>query len=336
MQKRRLGRTNLGVSAIGFGGIPIQKVGEKEAVYIVQTAIGLGINFFDTSNDSTYGDSELKIGRGVANHRDKVVIATKTKRLQYNDVQASIENSLRRMGTDFIDVYMFHNVKNISHLSKDGAIDAVLRAQEQGKIRFIGMSSHDDHIIEAAINHGLFDVVEYIFNPVRQSHDVVRLAQANDIGFVAMKPLAGGNILRADLSLRWILEHPISSAIPGVSSMEELQRNASVGRDYMPLDTGEQRELESIVVNLKGQICLACGYCLPCRDGIQIPTILYLYNYATKMGLDQQALARFKNEVKVNPADCTKCGECEPKCPEGIAIRDRLKIASDYFRENQI
>lgn len=334
MQMRKLGRTNIKVSAIGFGGIPIQRVEESEAIRIIKRAVDLGINFFDTSNDVTYGDSESKIGRAIHDNRENLVIATKTKKKTAEGVTASINSSLSRLKTDYIDLYMFHNVNNLADIESPSIVEVIQKDLASGKIRFLGISSHKWEVIDKAIKSGIYDVVEYIFNPVkRRATYLIEEANKRDIGFIAMKPLAGGNILRADLSLRWILGYSVSTAIPGSETMEHLKQNASVGNKYKPLSETEMMELRKDTKNLEGILCLSCGYCMPCEQKVQVPTILYLYNYATKMGMKEQALARFRREVKVNPYFCTDCGDCETRCPEEVLVRERLKIAADYFRE---
>jgi uncharacterized protein len=163
MQTARLGKTDLIVSEIGFGGIPIVPVGKDEAISVVRHCFEIGINFFDTAH--MYHDSEEKIGAALMPVRDDVILATKTTERSAAAATAQIERSLQRLQTDRIDLYQLHNVSNEDALEKvlapDGAYAAAQKACREGKVRCIGISSHNMAVAAKALKTGLFQTLQF-------------------------------------------------------------------------------------------------------------------------------------------------------------------------------
>jgi len=280
MEYRRLGKTDLKVSVIGFGGIPVQRIDTTSAERVVERAVELGINFFDTAR--AYTDSEEKLGVALKAHRDQVIIATKSMARDKKSMAEDIDKSLRTMGVDYIDLYQMHNVKDKGTLEQvlgvNGALAALIEAKEKGRIRHIGVTGHIKGILLEILKTGEIETVQFPFNPVETdgAKDVIDLAGKMDAGIIVMKPLAGGALTNAKLSLQYILEHPVSVAIPGMDSLEQVEENAAVGNDLKPLTDQEREELDQIVGKLGTSFCRRCEYCLPCQQGIDIPSVFLL------------------------------------------------------------
>lgn len=331
MKYRRLGRTNLQVSVIGFGGIPIQRVDDFNAEKVVNRAIEMGINFFDTARG--YTDSEEKLGAVLKKHRDQVIIATKSMARDKKKMAADIEKSLKIMGVDYIDLYQIHNIKDNGALEQvmgaGGALAALKEAKEKGKIGHIGVTGHIKDVLARILPTGEMETVQFPFNPVETdgARKLFELAKQMDIGVIVMKPMAGGALTNAKLALRFILEHPVSVAIPGMDAPEQVEENAAVGNDPRLLSETEREELAGVVAGLGARFCRRCEYCLPCRQGIDIPSVFLFDGYYTRYDLKDWAQDRYR-AMNVKPDDCLECGECEERCPYNLPIRKMLKEAA--------
>jgi len=356
MQKRRLGRTNLQVSIVGFGGIPIIQASVDEAVKILRRAYDLGINYFDTAR--AYGNSEEKLGLALAKVRDKVVITTKThQRTREDAARAGLKQSLRNLRTDRIDIVMLHGIDDEKTLEqamgKEGSLSALKEARSQGKLDFIGLSGHRPLVLAKAIRTGEFDAILVPFNIINReaSEELFFIAKELDIGVVVMKPFGGANLsfaardlwaervpekaeftrilgegnVKTERCLRYVLAHDVHTMAPGFSSLEEVESAAKVGNEFTGLTEDEKAafkfgKLPSV------PFCRECGLCLPCPDGLNIPMILGLDKYYSFFGIEKwsrEVYERFSTRVD----SCSKCGRCEPKCPYKLPIIEMLNQA---------
>ncbi len=327
---RRLGKTELQVSVIVFGGIPIQRIDVSSVEKVVNHAVELGINFFDTARN--YFDSEEKLGVALKKHRDQVIIATKSMARDKKGMAEDIEKSLMTMGVDYIDLYQLHNVKDKDALEQvlaaDGALTAFKEAKEKGKIKHIGVTGHIKDILLEIMQTGEVETVQFPFSPVEVSGagKLFELAEKMDTGVIAMKPMAGGALTNAKLTLGFILENPVTVAIPGMDSVEQVEENAAVGNTLRPLAELEREELARLVAKLGTRFCRRCEYCLPCQQGIDIPSVFLFDGYYTRYDLKDWAKERYQ-AMDVKPDDCLECGECEERCPYNLPIREMLKEA---------
>ena len=329
MQYRTLGRSGLKVSIIGFGGLPIQRVSFDKAKDIVNKALDLGINFFDTARG--YTDSESKLGQVLAARRSEAVIATKsmarTKELMAEDIQIS----LQQLGVDYIDLYQFHNVKTKEELdqilSAGGALEALTEAKKKGIVKHIGITSHIPAVLKEAIKAAEIETIQFPFNAVEAANgeELLALAESANTGVIVMKPLAGGAIRQADLALRFILAYPVSSIIPGMDSIEQVAANAEIGDGIRPLTEEEMSALKKETDQLGTTFCRRCEYCQPCPQNINIPLIFLLEGYYTRYNLKDWAKNRYQDIVGAD--QCVECGACEEKCPYDLPIRQMLKDA---------
>jgi predicted aldo/keto reductase-like oxidoreductase len=336
MKKRILGRTGLKVSVIGLGGIPLQRISAGKAKEVINKCHELGINFIDTARGYTV--SEELIGNAIKDDRDKWIIATKSTARDYEGMKKDIQISLRNLQTDYIDLYQLHLVKNKETYDKimadDGAFKALVEAKEDGKIGHIGITSHSADILEEVIETGKFETIQFPYNPVENLGErLFKRAKELNIGVIAMKPIAGGAIERGELSLKYILSNNnITTAIPGMCSIEEVEKNAQVGRSSFTLTGEEESEIKRIIDELGTEFCRRCGYCGPCPEGIDIPTQFIFEGYYTRYGLQDWAKKRYDSLDK-RAEDCKKCGACEPKCPYNLPIRKMLeRVAKNLGR----
>jgi aryl-alcohol dehydrogenase-like predicted oxidoreductase len=161
LEKILLGKTGLDVSRVAMGGIPIQRPSLEEAVKIINRALDLGVNLIDTSIG--YGDSEVIIGKGIKGRRDEVLIATKGSWRNKETSLAHIDYSLQRLGTDYIDLWQMHNIKDLDSLnqviSDGGSLDAAHQAFDEGKIDHIGFSTHNLEVAVKGVESGFFETI---------------------------------------------------------------------------------------------------------------------------------------------------------------------------------
>jgi len=331
MEYRILGKTGLNISVVGFGGIPIQRVSSSEADAIVSRALDLGINFFDTARG--YTDSEEKLGATLKARRKEAVVATKSMARTRAAMAADIKKSLETMGLDYIDLYQMHNVKSKKELdrvlSPDGALAALMEAKKEGLVRHIGVTGHIKDFLVETLRVEEIETIQFPFNAVETVGVPALLEQAGEkgTGVIVMKPLAGGALRNGNLALRYILEHTVTTVIPGMDSLEQMEENAGVGSDPRPLSAAERKTLEEEVEKLGGAFCRRCEYCKPCSQRIDIPTVFLLDGYYTRYNLQDWARDRYQG-LKAKVDACIDCGECEEKCPYNLPIRRMLAEAA--------
>ncbi len=332
MQLRKLGRTELMVSCIGFGGVPLWGLSEEQAGRVLNTALDRGVNFIDTARG--YRDSEQLIGMSISQRRNEFYLATKTKARKEKYIQEEFEASLEHLRTNVIDLYQIHYINTFSELddvlSKRGALSVLKRIRESGKIRFIGITGHNIDVISDAAKTGEFDTVQGAFSYIEKDQrmiDLIHHCSRNNIGFIVQKPLAGGAIFRASAALKWILQYPVSTVIPGMPSVEHVIEDTGVGDVEFSLSAAELDELDGIVSRLDKYFCRRCYYCQPaCPEKIRIGTILEFFGKAKYPENLEQARLWYSGQ-KINSLNCTECGLCLADCPYELPIVEMLKEA---------
>ena len=328
MEYRKLGQTELLVSVLGFGGIPIQKVNNSEAKRIIQTAIDNGINFFDTARG--YTDSETKLVSAFIGQRDRVIIATKTMARDKAAMLRDIETSLTNLNTDYIDLYQLHNVKTEGDLARvlgpNGALEALEEAQQAGKIRYIGITGHNAQTVSKALDEYDFKTLQFPTNFLEEmgERELFPKARAKGMGTIVMKPLAGGAFKRPDLALRFLLGEKYTSLIPGMDSTEQVLSNIAAVKESKPLTDAEMTVLEDEAKELGEEFCRRCEYCKPCPQNLDIPTFFIVHSYFQRYGLPDWAKDRY-NTFNPKATECIECGICETRCPYNLPIRKMLK-----------
>lgn len=329
------------VSELGFGGIPIIRLGFENAVEVVSLCLEMGITFFDTAN--VYGDSERKIGQALESVRDTVTLATKTLARDADTAADHVSYSLENLKTDCIDLYQLHNVAKEEDLetvlAPGGAYEALAVARADGKIRFIGFSSHNISTAIKACRTGRFDTLQFPFNFVEHdpADELFKVAEEMDMGIIAMKPLGGGLLGRADLCFRFLQQYPNVVPIPGIQSREELEEIVQLYRSPAPLSKSDLEEIEKIRSELGTKFCHRCEYCMPCEQGVEIPRVLGFSSFARRLA--PMAAIGMADGAMTSVENCIECNECAEKCPYELAISDLLKeslaLYSDFVKRHQ-
>ncbi len=345
--KRRLGKTDLMVSIIGFGAIKLPLIDKDTSSAILNRALDLGINFVDTARG--YGDSEEKIGLAISDRRNEFYISTKSTARTYEEMKRDIEISLKNLKTDYIDLYLCHNLRYPEDYDRvmgpDGALRALKEAKEEGVIGHIGFSCHRFHeTMERGIKSGEFEVIMVSYNILNDElveESILPLAKEMDVGVIAMKPLAGGFLaspppeltekikipINVETALRFILSNDaVTTAIPGMMRIEEVEENACIGENFTEMSKDEMKALREAIESLIREFCRGCGYCQPCPQGIRIPIILRQLAYYKYYGLKEWARGRYKM-VEVKADSCIECRQCVEKCPYGLNVPEMLKEA---------
>ncbi|MBN1884269.1 MAG: aldo/keto reductase [Candidatus Krumholzibacteriota bacterium] len=331
MKTRRLGRTDIDAAVVGFGGIPIQGLSADEAETVLLRALDRGVNFFDTARG--YTDSEEKMGRALAPHRDRIFLSTKAMSRTAEAMRGELETSLRRLRTDMIDLYQLHAVGSLevleTVLGPGGALETLERAREEGKIRWIGVTGHSRPVLLEAVETDRFDTVQLPFNPIETewSEDVLPAAAARRVGTIGMKPVAGGALRNVAASLRFILSGGIDVAIPGMDAVEQVDENCAAADPLLEPNEEELAALADERALWGEKFCRRCGYCMPCPNELNIPFLLLIEAYYVRYGLTDWALARLAGLEK-RYADCTGCGACVEKCPYLLPIPELMERAA--------
>ena len=333
MEYKTLGKTGLTISKLGFGGIPIQRVDATSTKQLFRRMVDLGINYVDSARGYTV--SESFIGEAIEGMRDKFVLATKSMATTKEAMAADIETSLHNFRTDYIDLYQVHNPSAAALetiLAPGGALEALLEAKEAGKIGHIGLTTHTTPLFEKALTLDWVETIMFPYNLVEtQGEDLMRKCTEKNIGFIVMKPLAGGAIEDPNLALRFICQNPdVTVVIPGMFDLKEIDMNLAAVENTTPLTTEELEKIEEIRKQLGNNFCRRCNYCQPCSANINISGIFILQGYLDRYGLGDWAKARY-DAMPVKANACINCGACETRCPYQLPIRNMLKEASEKF-----
>lgn len=335
MEYTELGKTGLKISKMGFGGIPIQKVDEKATKQLMHKLVEEGINYIDTAKGYTV--SEAYLGYGLEGIRDKFVLATKSMSRTKEAMAKDIDTSLEALRTDYIDLYQVHN-PNLEQLKQvmapGGALEALQEAKEKGKIGHIGITLHSIELFEMALEYDWVETIMFPFNIVEnQGIECIQKCKEKNIGFIAMKPLAGGAIEDATLAMRYIrASELVDVVIPGMAEIKEIEQNVQAFNNPDPLSEEEMEQMEMIRKQLGNQFCRRCNYCAPCTVGINIPGVFLFAGYLERYDLEDWARSRYAN-VPVKASACIECGACETRCPYQLPIREMLKKAAQAFGE---
>lgn len=335
MEYVRLGKTELTVSKVGFGGIPIQRINAEKSVELIDALIEQGINYIDTARGYTV--SEELIGNAIVGKRDKFIIATKSMARSAEAMAKDIEISLTNLKVDYIDLYQVHNpsMEQLDTvIAPGGALESLIQAKKEGKIHHIGLTAHSLEVFKRALELDWVETIMFPYNIVEnQCENLLDKCSEKDIGFIAMKPMAGGAIENAEVALRYIANNPkVTIAIPGMYSPSEVKMNATAGQDNSPLTEDELSVIQKIRDELSGNFCRRCNYCAPCSVGISIPNVFLFAGYLERYGLEDWAKGRYAT-LPVKASACIECGECEKRCPYNLPIRQMLKKCVEEFGE---
>ena len=335
MEYRELGKSGLKISVLGFGGIPIQRIDAAGTKVLMEQLVEAGVNYIDTARGYTVSESYL--GEALEGIRDKFILATKSMARTAEAMAADIDISLSNLRTDYIDLYQVHN-PTLAQLEQvcapGGALEALFAARNAGKIGHIGVTAHSTEVFEKALELDWVETIMFPYNIVEsQGEALIRKCAEKNIGFIVMKPLAGGAIEDATLAIRYICANPnISVVIPGMADPKELEQNLAAVCDTAPLSPAELEKIDQIRKELGTNFCRRCNYCAPCAAGISIPNVFLFDGYFSRYGLAEWAKGRYSAMPK-KASDCIGCGVCETRCPYNLPIRQMMKQAAEKFGE---
>lgn len=334
MQRMILGMTGLDVLRVGFGGIPIQRVSEEQALTTVRHAVQAGVEFIDTSR--MYTNSEHRIGLALKGIQQKVVLATKSVNRTADGIRADLEVSRRELQRECIDLYQCHFVNDAKTyeqvIGPGGALEGLRRAKQDGLIRHIGLTSHSLDLLDRVLDDGLFETIMVCFGILepRALDKIIPKALAKNIGVIAMKSFSGGVIEKSNLAMKFGLSQPQVLLIPGVETPELFDENWRHFCENQPLTPGELSEIEALQREYAHTFCRRCDYCLPCPQKIYIQTIMGVRQLVKRMGA-----ATFRSSPFVAGIDvartCTGCGQCVKRCPYQLPIPDLIRENVAWF-----
>jgi len=341
--KRKLGRTECEASILSLGGIPITGTDDDISDRIINEVLDSGINLLETSHAYGKGKSETKFGRILKHRRSECFVHSRALVKTREEMEKDIDESLRCLQTDFIDIYGIHDINWEGGRHEgffDEQIEVLNKARDKGKIRFLAVSGHRKDDLITAIKTNLFDVVMVAVNPLDLdiANAVLPVARELDMGSIAMKPFAGGLFTeRPDISLRYALAQDLTTVSVGVKSMEEIEQNLQIAREFQPLTDGENEKLLSeaaeVLRSLGKHVCRQCGYCLRddgCAQNIDIPRIFELERQAKRYFAPVRAKSEYAG-LPVKADTCTECAVCETRCPYKLPIHQRLKEIHQFL-----
>ena len=339
LEYRTLGKTGLKVTAVSMG---VMNCSEPA---VLQRAFDLGINFYDTADCYMRGRNEEMVGKVFEGKREKVLIQTKVHAHDEKKMRASVERSLRRLKTDYIDILVWHGLHSPEEVSDTGLFEFMVKMKKEGKARFTGFSAHSHmaNLLREAAKLNFHDValVSYNFTHSKDLREAVALAAKSGIGIVAMKTQAGGykkqrmgGLSPHQAALKYVLmDQNISMAIPGVTTIEQIGECAAVmGASFSKKNLDELKEYQSF---LQGRICTMCGGCtgecpyeVPHSDLLRL--VMYHDGYENG-GLIKEVLE--KTEPFQNIEHCSECSSCSVICRRGLDIQAQIKrIQNSEFR----
>lgn len=332
MRTVTLGNTGITVNKNGFGALPIQRISEEKAVYLLQKAYAHGINFYDTAR--FYTDSEEKIGAAFEGMRDKIYIASKTMTTKVDEFWEQLETTLKNLRTDYLDIYQFHNPAFCPKPGDGtGLYEAMLEAKEQGKIRHIGITNHRLAVAEEAIESGLYETLQFPFSYLSSEKELalVEKCKKAGMGFIAMKALAGGLINNSKAAYAFMLQHDTVLPIWGIQRERELDEFLSY-QENEPVIEEVQPIIEADLKELQGEFCRGCGYCMPCPVGIEINNCARMSLMIRRAPSEAQLTEEMQVKMK-KIEECLHCGKCAAKCPFGLDTPTLLEKNYQDYKE---
>ena len=333
MEYRELGKTGLKISRLGFGGIPIQRIDAEGTRVLMHRLKDAGVNYIDTARGYTV--SEEYLGYALEGIRGHFVLATKSMARDKAGMAADVETSLKNLRTGYIEIYQIHNptMDQLEQVTAPGgALEALKEAKAAGKIGHIGLTAHSLEVFRKALELDWVETIMFPYNIVEtQGEKLIQACADKGIGFIGMKPLAGGAIEDATLALRYVCANEsVTVVIPGMAEPKELEQNIAAVTDTSSITPEEKAAFQEVRSQLGTNFCRRCNYCQPCTAGINISGCFLFDGYLQRYGLGDWAKGRY-NAMPKHAGDCIGCGACEQRCPYNLPIRDMLKQVAVRF-----
>lgn len=347
------------------------KINEPKAIELIRYAIDNGVNYIDTAYPYHKGMSEITTGKALKDgYREKVKLATKLPAWlinTYEDFDKYLNEQLEKLQTDHIDCYLLHalNKRTWGKIRDLGVVKFIEGALKDGRIKQIGFSFHDElNLFKEIVDYYDWDFCQIQYNYMDENYQAglegLNYAAARGMAVIIMEPLRGGKLVKnppkdvldlwnsadvkrtpASWALTWILNKPeVTLLLSGMGKMEEITENLKICSDARP-NTLTEAELKLVDAVKEKYIsftkvgCTACGYCMPCPAGVNIPSNFNLYNEAFKyndVGASKFAYERFMpDDAKANV--CVDCGQCEEACPQNLPIREHLKSVHELLKK---
>jgi hypothetical protein len=336
LEYRTLGRTGLKVIGVGMG------VMNCSDPAVLHRAFDLGINFYDTAPSYMRGTNEEMVGKAFQGKREKVFIQTKVHAHDEKKMRASVERSLRRLKTDYIDILVWHGLHSTEEVSDTGLFEFMVKMKKEGKARFTGFSAHSNmaSLLKEAAKSNFHDValVSYNFTHSKKLKEAVALAAQSRIGIVAMKTQAGGykkekmgSLSPHQAALKYVLlDQNVSMAVPGVTTIEQIEECAAVmGTSFSKKNLNELKQYQSF---LQGRICTMCGGCTgECPYGIPHHDLLRLVMY--RDGYENDSLLRESLQIitRQDIQRCSECPSCSVICRRGLDVKTQMELIQQLF-----
>ncbi len=360
MQYRPLGKTGLQVSALAMGCMRLPADNPELAAQVVDQAIAMGINYFETTRFYIGGKCQHLTAGGLKGRSRGLIVSGKAgvgPDTTADSYREEIELQMNILGVDYLEFFQvgwFSWEKLPLLTKKGGALEALDKARSEGIIGHIGFTGHDSpgNFIKL-IETGIFDSFTVVYNLLDRSYaPAIKRAGELGVGVVAMCPVGGGMLAEpvkklqelipggaattAAAALKFVLSNPnVSCACSGMNTLEMLRENVQTVESFQGLTESDLEKMEKILDELAylgEKFCTACRYCMDCPQGVDIPGNFRAMAYANVYGLKDWARNWYhsKDESKRASA-CIRCGECEPKCPNKLPIMDQLAEVAEML-----
>ena len=320
-----LGSTGITVPQNAFGALPIQRISADESTKLLRRAFEGGMRFFDTAR--AYSDSEEKMGLALADLRDQIYIATKTMAKTPAEFWEQLETSLRNLKTDYVDIYQFHCMETVWRPGDgSGMYECMLEAREQGKVRHIGATAHKLEVAFEIVESGLYETLQYPFSYLAspREHELVELCRQRNVGFIAMKGLAGGLLTNSRAIMAYMAQYPNVLPIWGIQRASELEEWLAYMDDTPSMDEETAAFIKAEQAELMGDFCRGCGYCEPCPAGIMIHQCARMSLMIRRAPAAGWLSDHWQAEMAKVP-DCLECQLCVGRCPYELNTPELLK-----------
>ncbi|PIV21132.1 MAG: hypothetical protein COS40_09025 [Deltaproteobacteria bacterium CG03_land_8_20_14_0_80_45_14] len=336
LEYRALGKTGLKVTVVSMG------VMNCSDPAVLLRAFDLGINFYDTADCYMHGHNEEMVGKAFEGKRQKIFIQTKVHAHDEKQMRASVERSLRRLRSDYIDVLVWHGHSSPEEVSNASLFEFMSKMEKEGKVRFSGFSAHSKMapLLREAAKSNLHDValVSYNFTHSKDLKEAVALAAKSGIGIVAMKTQAGGykkekmgGLSPHQAALKYILmDQNVSAAVPGVTTIEQIEECAAVmGASFSKKNLNELKQYQSF---LQGRICTMCGGCIgECPYGVFRSDLLRVVMYHDGYENDSLVRESLGGITKQHLQACTECSSCSVVCRRELDMKAQIKLAQEFI-----